>query len=74
MISFRAETYSRLTAIETKIDEIKTDVNATKSVQRICHHCGGDGIKGPAGAATTCPDCGGDGVVIASRITLTESE
>jgi len=74
MIEFRDETYSRLTVIETKIDEIKTDANIAKSVQRICFHCGGDGVKGAPGSTISCPDCGGDGVVMLGRITKTSEE
>ena len=57
-----------------KIDEVRADVNAPKSVQRVCHHCGGDGIKGAPGSEAPCPDCGGDGIVIMGRITLTAEE
>ena len=70
-----------LITLDAKLDEIlaalvviKADIDAPRSVQRICHHCGGDGQKGTVGSEVTCPDCGGDGVVILGRITLTAAE
>ena len=62
-----ADNKEKLAEIEVKLDE-------EKSVQQICWHCGGDGIKGPAGNTTTCPDCGGDGVRPFARITKKTDE
>ena len=53
-----------------KFGEIETKIDAPKSVQRLCPHCGGDGIKGEG----VCPECSGDGVRVMGRITLTEDE
>ena len=62
------DVYDKLLELEAKIDE-------PKSVQRICYHCGGDGMKVGSGVEPfTCPDCGGDGVVIFGRITTTSEE
>ena len=64
----------KLEDVLEKLNEVKSDVNAERSIQSICHHCGGDGQKGAEGETITCPDCGGDGVVKGGRITLTEDE
>ena len=57
-----------------KITEVRTDVNVSRSVQRYCAHCGGDGNKVMGGGTGTCPDCGGDGYTAFGRITLTTEE
>ncbi len=57
-----------------KIDEVRADVNVAKSVQTLCAHCGGDGIKAIGAGTGTCPDCGGDGYRPFGRITLTVEE
>ena len=68
LIEFRNTVYAR-------IDTLKTKMDAPKSVQHICAHCGGDGIKGnPDDGEGSCPDCGGNGVIPFGRITLTTEE
>jgi DnaJ-class molecular chaperone len=57
-----------------KIDEVKVDVNTSRSVQRYCHHCGGDGNKVIDEGTGSCPECGGDGYRKFARITLTSEE
>lgn len=58
-----------------KIAEVKADVNAERSIQNICTHCGGDGLKYERGKEDiVCPDCGGDGVLAFGRITLRTEE
>ena len=65
---------AKLDAIIAELAVIKADIDAPRSVQQICNHCGGDGKKGAAGSEVTCPDCNGDGVRIMGRITLTAEE
>ena len=56
-----------------KIDDIQAELAEPKSMQRICMHCVGTGMKQTTGAPISCPDCGGNGVVARGRITkLTE--
>ena len=59
-----------------KIDEVRSDLNVDRSVQRICMHCGGDGLKTDSSGpdALPCPDCGGNGVIPYGRVTLTSEE
>jgi len=64
-----------LERIEAKLAELEIKIDAKKSVQCLCHHCGGDGTKGnPDGGVGNCPDCGGDGYTPFGRITLTTEE
>jgi hypothetical protein len=76
MIAFRDEVYSRLTLMDDKLDSIanKADAAVTgaqaavvagrvdKFMYELCHHCGGDGIKGPD-EGVPCPDCNATGWV-----------
>jgi len=62
----------KLEDVMEKLGELEAKMNEAKSVQRICHHCGGDGLKGDE--SVSCPDCGGDGSVPFGRITKTEDE
>ena len=64
----------KLQDIYDKLLELEAKIDAPKSVQQICHHCGGDGIKIIGEGTGTCPDCGGDGVKPFGRITLREEE
>ena len=58
-----------------KLSEIEAKIDVAKSVQRICYHCGGDGLKAVVGGEPiSCPDCGGDGYKAYGRITLTTEE
>ena len=57
-----------------KINEIKVAIEKPKSVQIVCHHCGGDGQKATSGGDLLCPDCGGDGILVFARITNTSDE
>ena len=69
-----ADVMDKLADVLEKVNEVKTLLETPKSIQSLCHHCGGDGMKGIEGGEITCPDCGGDGVVIFGRITNTSDE
>ena len=64
----------KLDDLEEKIEGVRADVNISRSVQKYCAHCGGDGNKVMGGGAGTCADCGGDGYTAFGRITLTTEE
>lgn len=53
-----------------KINEVKAAVNAERSVQKLCIHCGGTGVSGDG----DCPGCSGSGVTPNARITLRSEE
>ncbi len=57
-----------------KIDGVRADVSASRTVQEFCHHCGGDGNKMIGQELGSCPNCGGDGYTRFGRITLTTEE
>lgn len=69
-----ADVLDKIADNKEKIDEIKADVNVSRSVQQYCHHCGGDGIKIVGAGTASCPDCGGDGYKKIGRITSLEEE
>ena len=56
--------------IISALGDIEDKIDAPKSVQRLCAHCGGDGQKGAIGSEISCPDCGGDGYRPHSKITV----
>ena len=64
----------KLVELETKIGELEAKMDEPKSIQTICNHCGGDGVKATGNGDISCPDCGGDGAVPFGRITKTEDE
>jgi NADH pyrophosphatase NudC (nudix superfamily) len=59
--------------LDKLVDNLEA-INVPRSVQRFCHHCGGDGNKMIGEELGTCPDCGGDGYSRFGRITLTSDE
>lgn len=63
----------KVDGLEAKIEEVQAELAEPKSVQKICMHCVGTGMKATIGAPISCPDCGGNGVVPRNRMTkLTE--
>jgi len=65
----------KLADVLEKLVEVEAKIDAPKSVQSICHHCGGDGLKTVGGGENiSCPDCGGTGVLMMARVTLREDE
>jgi len=44
-----------------KISEVKVIAEAPKDMEQLCHHCAGNGMKGPGSGTVSCPECGGDG-------------
>ena len=66
-----------LDKLQDVLDKVADNLEAIKeprSVQRYCHHCGGDGDKMIDEELGSCPDCGGDGVRRFGKITLTSEE
>lgn len=59
-----------------KLAELEAKLDEDRSIQAICHHCGGDGFKvtDNDGNGGDCPDCGGDGVRPFGRITKKTDE
>jgi len=53
--------------IMDKLLEIEIKIEADKNTYRICHHCGGDGVKGK-GDGYPCPDCGATGYIATGKI------
>jgi len=72
--SIEAQITALRSGLIAKFGEMEAKIDAPRSIQSICAHCGGDGQKGAEGETFTCPDCGGDGVRPGGRITLTEDE
>lgn len=64
----------KLDDVLDRIADNKEQIEAQRSVQRYCHHCGGDGNKIMDEGAGSCPECGGDGYRKFARITLTSEE
>ena len=60
--------------IMDKLLELEAKMDAPKSLQRICTHCGGDGQKDNGEEIFTCPDCNGRGHIPFARITAREEE
>lgn len=66
--------FDKLEDVLDKLADNKELLQQAKSVQTLCNHCGGDGMKDDNGGTITCPDCGGNGLVPSGRITLTSEE
>lgn len=48
--------------LKTDIMDKLDDILEKDILSRICHHCGGDGIKETSGESIECPDCNGEGL------------
>jgi len=62
LIAFRDETYSRLTALDAKIDalgELETKIDADRVLYTNCVHCNVNGMID--GDPSSCTVCGGTG-------------
>lgn len=69
---------NKLEDVLEKLDVLEDKMGEDKSIQKICTHCKGDGLKASGnkteGEPYPCPDCNSDGVRPWGRITARDEE